>query len=177
MYQVHVLADAELTQGMLAQFRRLVLEAYEGDFTDDDWDHTRGGWRVVLLDGQSPLSHAAVVPRLLRVANRPFRAGYVEAVATVREKQRTGLGALVMAEVTSLVRTHFDLGALSTGRHQFYQRFGWERWRGPSFVQHGASLVRTPDEDDGLMVLRFGSSARINLAAPIACEPRSGEDW
>lgn len=68
------------------------------------------------------------------------------------EKRREGLDALVMAKVTTLVRTSFELGALSTGLRGFYQRLGWERWRGLSFVQDGATLIRTPDEEDGLMV-------------------------
>jgi len=66
---------------------------------------------------------------------------------------------------------------LSTGRHEFYQRLGWERWLGPTFVRRGEALVRTPDEDDGIMVLRFGRSRDTDLTAPIACEAREGDDW
>lgn len=40
-----------------------------------------------------------------------------------------------------------------------------------------AELIRTPAEDDGLMVLRFGLSARADLNAAIVCHARRGGDW
>ena len=45
------------------------------------------------------------------------------------------------------------------------------------FVRRGSTTVRTPDDDDGIMVLRFGPSASIDLTAPISCDARSGDDW
>ncbi len=38
-------------------------------------------------------------------------------------------------------------------------------------------LVRTPEEDAGVLVLRFGPSTDLDLAAPIACESRPGDGW
>jgi len=174
---VRVVRDEACSVVFLVEIRRLLDDAYADDFAEEDWQHTAGGWRVIVLDGQSPVAHAAVVPRLLHVSERQFQTGYVEAVATLTSKQTQGLGALVMSHATSLVRAHFEMGALSTGRLDFYKRFGWEPWQGPSFVRDGAELIRTPDEDDGLMVLRFGPSACIDLAAPITCEQRSGDAW
>jgi aminoglycoside 2'-N-acetyltransferase I len=175
--ELQVLPDEQISPALLAQIRAFVDEAFEGDFTEDDWQHTLGGWRVIAFDGPVPVAHVAVVPRLLRVAARPFQTGYVEAVATHPARQRTGLGSLVMASATSLIPTHFEMGALSTPSPSFYQRLGWELWHGPSFVEDGARLIRTADEDDGLMVLRCGLSAGIDLAASIACQPRPGDDW
>jgi len=111
------------------------------------------------------------------VGQGQFHTGYVEGVATKRERRQEGLGSLVVAEVSKLVRGCFAMGALSAGDHDFYRRSGWERWLGPSFVRDGTELVRTPDKDDGLMVLRFGASQAIDLAASISCEHRSGDDW
>jgi aminoglycoside 2'-N-acetyltransferase I len=156
----------------------MVAAAFGGDFEEDDWHHTLGGKRVVVFDGSAPVAHAAVVPRLIHIGGRPFHAGYVEAVATRPDKQRLGLGGLVMRRATRLVRATYDLGALSTGAPIFYERFGWERWRGPTFVrQADRTLVRTPDEDDGVMVLRVGPAAGLDITLPIACEPRSGDAW
>ena len=53
----------------------------------------------------------------------------------------------------------------------------WERWRGPTFVRQGGTVLRTPAEDDGVMVLRFGPSRSIDLNAAICCEARQGDDW
>ncbi len=75
------------------------------------------------------------------------------------------------------LRREFELGALSTSRHSFYERLGWERGRGPTFVRHGRQLVRTQGEDDGVMVLRFGRSTEVDLDRSISCEARNGDDW
>jgi aminoglycoside 2'-N-acetyltransferase I len=75
-----------------------------------------------------------------------------------------------------VVRREFDIGVLSTSRHRFYERLGWERWTGPSFVLRGGERIRTADEDDGIVVLRFGVSLDIPLSAAIACHARSGDD-
>ena len=82
-----------------------------------------------------------------------------------------------MAEAGALIRAEFEMGVLSTGRHSFYERLGWRRWQGPTFVQVGDALVRTEDEDDGVMVLPFGPRAHIDLTSAIACEARAGDDW
>ncbi len=168
---------AEASGDLLAEVRRLLDEAFAGDFSDDDWQHTLGGWHVVVASGGVAVSHAAVVPRVLEVDGRPFHAGYVEGVATAPGRQREGHGSLAMGELAKVLHREFELGALSTGRHEFYTRLGWERWRGPTFVRTGAEAIRTEDEDDGVMVLRFGPSAGIDLAAPISCEARPGDDW
>jgi aminoglycoside 2'-N-acetyltransferase I len=178
MPDVRTLTTSEAPAGLLAEIRRLLDAAFGGDFTEDDWAHTLGGWHVVVTDPVGLLSHAAVVPRVLGVAGRPWVTGYVEGVATTPARQGEGLGALAMTAATSYVRTAFELGALSTGRTGFYERLGWERWRGPTYVrQADGSAVRTEEEDDGVMVLRFGPSAGIDLAAPISCEARPGDDW
>jgi aminoglycoside 2'-N-acetyltransferase I len=167
----------EASRGLLAEIRRLLEEAFEGDFPDEDWEHTVGGWHVVVEDGDAVVSHAAAVPRVLEVAGRPFRTGYVEGVATAAERRREGLGSLAVAGVTELVHREFEMGALSTGEHRFYERLGWERWQGPTFVREGPRVVRTEEEDDGVMVLRFGPSKAVELTAALSCESRSGDDW
>ena len=168
---------AEASQEYSTEIRRLLDTAFDEDFSEDDWEHALGGWHVVAFDDWGVMAHAAVVPRVIEVAGRAFRTGYVEAVATDPVRQREGLGSSVMAEVAEVVRGQFEMGALSTSSDGFYDRLGWERWRGPTYVRRGSELVRTEDEDDGVLVLRFGPSKDIDLATAISCEARSGDDW
>lgn len=177
MPDIRVLTTAELSADVLAELRRLLDAAFAGGFSDDDWEHALGGSHVLALDGEVIVAHAAVVARELHVAGRPFPVGYVEGVATARTRAREGLGSAVMVEATALVRRDFAMGALSTAVHGFYERIGWERWRGPTFVRAGSELFRTEDEDDGVMVLRIGPSAGVDLGAAIVCEARPGDDW
>jgi hypothetical protein len=53
----------------------VLLEGLFESFSSDYWDHTLGGWHVVLTEEGVVLAHAAVVPRLLVVAGRPYRTG------------------------------------------------------------------------------------------------------
>jgi aminoglycoside 2'-N-acetyltransferase I len=175
--QVRGFADEETPSHLLEAVRLFVVEAFDGRFSAEDWDHTAGGWRVIAFDSDVLVAHAAVVPRALRVGQRDFNAGYVEGVATRTGRHGQGLGSAVMTELATLVRANFELGALSTSRHSFYQHLGWEAWRGPSYVEHEGDLIRTPDEDDGLMVLRFGPSSDVDLQASIVCQSRPGDDW
>jgi len=167
----------EASQPRLAEIRRLVVSAFEEDFSEEDWEHSLGGWHVVAFDNDVVIAHAAVVPRVVEVADRSFRTGYVEAVATDPARQHEGLGSSIMIEVARLVRGTFEMGALSTALHDFYARLGWERWQGPTYVRRGSQLVRTEAEDDGIMVLRFGRSKDVDVSAAISCEARTGDDW
>jgi aminoglycoside 2'-N-acetyltransferase I len=174
---VRLLTTANASDDLLQAIRRLLDDAFDGDFSDDDWEHTLGGWHAVVEEDGTVVAHAAVVPRVLDVAGRPLQSGYVEGVGTAPARRGEGLGSLAMAGLTQLVRDRFELGALSTDRHGFYGRLGWERWQGPTFVRRGDEVIRTDDEDDGIMVLRAGPSRDVALTAPITCEGRRGDDW
>jgi aminoglycoside 2'-N-acetyltransferase I len=114
---VCVFTTAELGHERQAAVRVLMNEAFDGDFSDEDWEHALGGWHVlVTADDGALLAHASVVPRRLLVADRLFRSGYVEAVGTAPSRQGTGVGSLAMEAIGELLRRHFELGALGTGR-------------------------------------------------------------
>ncbi len=177
MHVIDVVETADTSRVRLKQIHALLVTAFGDTFTPEDWEHTLGGWHVTVVEAGAVVAHAAVTARTLHINNQVFRSGYVEGVATMPARQGRGLGSMVMSEATNVVRTNFELGALSTGRHGFYERLGWERWRGPTFVRRGSRVVRTPDEDAGVMVLRFGTSQTVDLAAGISCEDRRGDDW
>jgi aminoglycoside 2'-N-acetyltransferase I len=175
--QPQVLATADLDEPTVGSVRALLRSAFDGDFGDHDWDHACGGWHILVEEGGRPVAHAAVVARILEVDGALLRAGYVEAVAVAPDRQRVGLGTAVMAEAAAVIERDFEMGALSTGEHHFYERLGWERWQGPTHATDGADRIRTPDDDDSVMVLRFGVTADLPLGGAITCEGRPGDDW
>jgi aminoglycoside 2'-N-acetyltransferase I len=178
MTEVRLLADDDVPPDLLEAVRSLTFAAFGGRFDVHDWEHTYGGRRVVLLDRDVPVAAAAVVPRLLVVGDHAYAAGYVEGVATAPGHHGLGSGSAVMASAGDLVRGGYELGALSTSRHAFYERLGWERWRGPTYVRHvDGRLERTPDEDDGVLVLRCAATEGLDPTASITCEARAGDDW
>lgn len=160
--------------------RRLLEDAFGDDeerFTEDDWLHAAGGVHFVLdVDGEI-VTHAAVVERELHLDGRPFRTGYVEAVATLPGRQGAGFGSMVMEDVAAYVTKRFELGALGTGRHHFYERLGWRTWRGPSSVRTEDGDRRTPDEDGYILVLPTRTSPPLDLNGTISCDWRPGDVW
>lgn len=175
---IRVLPTEALSDADRIALRRMLDSAYDGDFTDDDFDHALGGWHAIAGDLAAPISHAAVVVRSLFVDTRELRTGYVEAVATLPSHRRTGLGSRVMAAIAGVIRSRFELGALSTGEHVFYERLGWERWRGPSYVRAAdGGTTRSADEDSGIMILRCTPSRDVDLTAMITCDERPGDSW
>ena len=146
-------------------------------FGDDDWQHGLGGVHFVLeVDGRI-VAHASVVERELHVGDRALRTGYVEAVATAPDRQGQGFGSIVMTDATAYIREAFELGALGTGRHAFYERLGWRTWRGPAFVRTPDGSRRTPDEEGFILVLETVMSPPLDLDSPISCDWRPGDVW
>jgi aminoglycoside 2'-N-acetyltransferase I len=169
----------DLTSSDLDQLRALFDAAWPNEaYTADDWDNMTGGMHVVVeLDGRLA-SHAAVVERELWTGAHRLRTGYVEAVATWPELQRRGLATRAMRAANAHIEDAYELGGLDTGSHGFYERLGWERWRGPLSVRTEHGERRTPEEDGYVMILRVPRTpADLDLDAPISCEWREGDVW
>jgi aminoglycoside 2'-N-acetyltransferase I len=170
---------AELTDGELAALRRLVFGAFGGRFDEHDWEHALGGTHVLAVEEDELVAHGAVVPRWLVAGERGLRSGYVEGVATRSDRRGRGLGTLVMREAGRMVREGYELGALADGSRipGFYQRLGWETWRGPTFVAAPAGTARTAEDDGGILVLRTPASPELDLRDPLVCDWRAGDVW
>jgi aminoglycoside 2'-N-acetyltransferase I len=172
----------ELTAAEVARLHELMRDAFAGDehggFTEDDWQHALGGTHFLLeLDG-AIVCHAAVVTRELHVGGVPLRTAYVEAVATDPVRQGQGLGTQVMRAVGDFIDAgEWQLAALGTSSHGFYERLGWRTWPGPSFVRMPSGDVATPDEDGYIMVRLTPRSPGIDWSVPISCQWRPGDVW
>lgn len=173
---IRVARTEDLTQPFLDEIKRLCELAYGEPFVED-WDHALGGTHFVVVEGGAPVCHASVVERLLEAGGLPLRTGYVEAVATHPGRRRRGLAGTVIEAASAHIREGFALGGLCTGENSFYARFGWETWRGPTYVLTDAGPVRTAGEDGNVMVLRTPRTPALDLAGPIVCDDRPGDVW
>ena len=180
---IRQLSSDDLGPDRLRAIRSLMDVAFGDDeeerFTEDDWQHAVGGRHFVLEGDGGLLGHASVVERSLHVGGHPLRAGYVEAVAIQPTVQGRGLGSRLMAAVDAYIADAFELGALGTGRHRFYERLGWTTWRGPAFVRTPEGDRRTPDEEGYILVLETPSTPirPLDLTAPLSCDWRPGDVW
>jgi aminoglycoside 2'-N-acetyltransferase I len=178
--RIHKLPTEALTPTEIETIRSIMRAAFgpgEEAFTDDDWSHALGGLHFILeVDGEI-VTHAAVVERLLHIGERAVRTGYVEAVATAPAHQGRRSGTRVMEAVNAHIGATYELGALGTGRHTFYERLGWQTWQGPAYVRTTAGPLRTPEDEGSILVLRTRTSPPFELTEPISCEWRPGDAW
>jgi aminoglycoside 2'-N-acetyltransferase I len=159
-----------------------LCEAAFGESWRTAWDEVGPGLHVLLEESGHLVSHALIVDRQLYAGTEPevvLDVGYVEWVATSPDRQGQGLGRSVMTEVGRIIRDEFALGALTTGSMSFYEKSGWERWAGPTFVRMSdGDRVRSPAADGHVLVLRTPRTpAMLDLAGPIACDWRRGDPW
>ena len=170
---------AELSAADLAEIRVFLDEAFEGDFADADWEHALGGVHVLADDDGELVGHASVVQRRLAHHGLGIRTGYVEAVAVRADRRGHGLGSALMEEAEDVVRRAYDLGALSTEERArgLYVRRGWQPWAGETWVLAPDGPRRTPDEDDGVLVLQTPTSPELDLAGRLGCDWRPGDVW
>jgi len=169
--------SALLAAAQLQDFRALLDAAFDGDFSGDDWAHALGGTHVWIDGPAGVVSHGALVERTLVCSGQVLRTGYVEAIATAPAHRRRGYASDVVKRINALIREQHALGALSTGTPEFYERLGWERWRGPTFVNGPHGLERTHDDDGGVLILRTPRSPELDLDGHIVADWRAGDAW
>lgn len=111
---LRVAHTSELTESERGRIRELLDTAFEGNFAEEDWEHSLGGIHALVCDADGrPIAHGSLVQRRVLHADRSYRAGYVEAVAVRADRRREGLGHRVMAALEHIVDTAYDFGALS----------------------------------------------------------------
>ena len=164
---------------VLAAARALLDEAFGGDFTDFDWEHALGGIHALAWDEGELVGHGAVVQRRLVHGGRALRTGYVEGVAVRADRQGLKHGLEIMTALQDVVRLSYELGALSSTEAAlgFYEHLGWELWRGPTSALTPDGLVRTPDDDGSVHVLRLDGGPDLDLDGPLTCDWRDGALW
>lgn len=116
----------------LGAVRRLLDEAFEGDFGEEDFEHALGGMHVLLREGEELVAHGSVVQRRVVHRGRALRTGYVEAVAVRADRRRQGLGGQVTAALEQVISRAYVLGALSSSEAgtALYDARGWTVWDG-----------------------------------------------
>ena len=155
--------------------RAFLNEAYEGDFSDSDYENALCGRHFIIVVGGQLIAHASVVTRSISLDDTAWSVGYVEAVAVAADFRGRGFGRQIMQQVTDFCRSSYQVAMLSTGEHGFYERFGWVRLDAKSFSETPSGLVRTEDDDDGLMVLT--ALENVLAADQVACDFRNGDVW
>ncbi len=174
---IRVAHTSELEPALLAAVHAMLVEVFEGDFEDSDWEHALGGIHALAYGDGALVGHASVVMRRLLHGGRALRAGYVEAVGVRHAVRRRGYAGELMGAIERVIRGAYEVGALGASEMAipFYLARGWLPWEGETFALTPAGRVRTPEDDDALYVLEL--SAPLDRAAEITCDWRDGAVW
>jgi aminoglycoside 2'-N-acetyltransferase I len=176
-HTARLIHTADLDNETRESARRMLVDAFDGDFSDDDWDHTLGGMHALICHHGALIAHAAVVQRRLLYKGAPLRAGYVEGVAVREDWRGQGLGTALMDGIEQIIRGAYPLGALTPtpAARSLYTDRGWLPWRGPTSVLAPGGPTRTPEDDGAVLVLPV--SVELDTTADLVCDWRTGEVW
>ncbi|WP_228990002.1 GNAT family N-acetyltransferase [Streptomyces sp. DH8] len=175
---VRIAHTGELAPAELARIRDLLDAAFEGDFDDDDWDHTLGGLHALVLDPYGrPIAHGSVVQRRVHHAGRSYRAGYVEAVAVHAIHRREGLGHRVMAALEQVIDAAYEFGALSASDAgaALYAARGWQVWPGRLAALGPAGPVPLPEEEGSTYLRPAAGRPLPDPGHPLRFDWRDGD--
>ena len=175
--ELRILHTADLDSATSTAARALLVEVFDGDFSDHDWEHALGGVHALVWDGAELIGHASVVQRRLLHRGRALRAGYVEGVGVRADQRGHGHGARMMQVVERVVCSAYDLGALGATDEaaQFYARRGWRLWRGRSCAFTPTGIERTAGEDGCIYVLSH--AVAVDVFGELTCDWRDGDVW
>jgi len=178
--QVHtarLIHTADLDGETRRKAHKLLVDAFEGAFTEDDWEHSLGGMHALVYHHGALIAHAAVVQRRLLYNGAPLRTGYIEGVAVREDWRGQGLGTALMDGAEQVIRGAYRLGALSPSKpaRQIYTDRGWLRWEGPTSVLAPSGLTRTAEDDENVFVLPV--DVDVDVTAELVCDWRSGDVW
>jgi len=147
---------------------------FENLFTYINPSIPSGGRHFMAFDGEELAAHAVVTPRWLRYGDMRLTTAYVDAVATLPTYEGQGYGTAVMRMLAQNVE-EYEICCLETERPPFYERLGWELWRGPLGGLRGDEVSPTP-EQQGIMILRTPRTPPLDLGAELLIEA-DGRIW
>lgn len=105
-----------------------------------------------------------------------MKTAYIDAVATLPNYQGQGYGSAVMRRLASEIDHEYVIACLETDRESFYERLGWNTWRGPLAGRSEDGLIPTP-EQHGIMILRLSKTPALDLDSALSIESQTGRIW
>jgi aminoglycoside 2'-N-acetyltransferase I len=135
-----------------------------------------GGRHFLGHVGDELVSHAVVTTRGAQPAGLPvLRTAFVDAVSTLPAYEGQGCGSAVMRRLAAEI-PDYDIGCLQTDIPGFYERLGWELWRGPLAGRGDEGLIRTPAQR-GVMVLQLPSGPPLDLDVLLTIDVQPERIW
>lgn len=174
---VTMLPTEELTTAQRSSVIDVCIDAHSNDDFRNLFTYIPSGGRHFLAHrGSELVSHAVVTTRWAQPEGQPeLKTAYVDAVATQPVYQGRGYASATMRRLAAEI-SDYEIGCLQTDRPTFYERLGWELWRGPLAGRSEDGSIPTPDQR-GVMVLRLPRTPPFDLDMELTIECQPGRIW
>lgn len=81
-----------------------------------------------------------------------------------------------MRQLVTKIAHEYEIACLEPDRETFYERLGWQTWRGPLAGRLPNDLIPTP-EQQGIMILRLSQTPELDLDSMLTIECQTGRIW
>jgi aminoglycoside 2'-N-acetyltransferase I len=175
---VEMLPTEQLDQGLRNAIIDVCIAAHDEDeFRNLFLKYIPSGGRHFLgFLGDELVSHAVVTRRGAQPDGLPIlRTAFVDAVSTLPAHEGRGYGSAVMRRLAAEI-SDYEIGCLQTDIPGFYERLGWQLWRGALAGRDNGRVIPTPDQR-GVMVLLLPSTPTLDLDASLTIEAQPDRIW
>jgi len=167
----------DLNAATRAAIIQLCIAAHRKEDFKNLFSYIPSGGRHFLAYQEAELvSHAVVTTRWLQAEGLPIlKTAYVDAVGTLPTYQGQGYGSAVMQHLANNI-ADYAIACLETELPAFYERLGWELWRGALAGRNGQEIIPTP-EQTGIMILCLERTPPLHLDAQLTIECAGERIW
>jgi aminoglycoside 2'-N-acetyltransferase I len=177
-----VIITSARTEDLIEETRHAIIELCVEAHQEQDFRNLfsyvpSGAWHFLGYRSKELVAHAMVTTRWLQPEGFPLlKTAYIDAVSTLPKYQGYGYGSILMRRLADEIDREYTVACLETDRESFYERLGWETWRGPLAGRGEHGLIPTPDQH-GIMVLRLSKSPPLDLNSTLTIECQTGRIW
>ena len=177
MKNVVALSTEDLTDSHRSSIIDVCIAAHDNEDFRNLFSYIPSGGRHFLAYRDDELvSHAVVTTRHAQPEGHAIlRTAYVDAVSTLPRYQGLGYASATMCALAAGIGD-YEIACLQTDIAPFYERLGWELWRGPLAGRDGDRLIPTPDQR-GVMALRLPQTPAVDLDLGLTIERQPSRIW
>jgi aminoglycoside 2'-N-acetyltransferase I len=174
---VTVLSTEDLTAEQRCSIAEVCIAAHNNAAFANLFNYIKSGGRHFLAYRRRELaSHAVVTTRWVQPEGLTvLKTAFVDAVSTLPAYQGLGYASAVMRRLAAEI-DDYTIGCLQTDLPAFYERLGWEVWRGSLAGRSEHGLIPTPQQR-GVMVLRLPQTPPLDLERQLTIECQSDRIW